>query len=108
MAFDFFARVNRLLDEHAPNHKLSKKEISLKAKPWINKNIQALTRERDILFKRYCNENNPTLKVAKHNKYKNAQNIIIFKVKKSKKEYYQNYFQKHSKIVKDRETNKQS
>ena len=33
LAFDlFFARVNRLLDEHAPNHKLSKKEISLKAK----------------------------------------------------------------------------
>ena len=81
----FFARVNRLLDEHAPNHKLSKKEISLKAKPWINKNIQALMRERDRLFKRYCNENNPTLKVAKHNKYKNARNVIIFKVKKSKK-----------------------
>ena len=29
-------------------------------------------RERDRLFKRYCNENNPSLKVAKHNKYKNA------------------------------------
>ena len=57
-------------------------------------------REHDRLFKRYCNENNPTLKVAKHNKYKNARNVIIFKVKKSKKEYYQNYFQKHSKNVK--------
>ena len=35
LAFNlFFARVNTLLDEHAPNHKLSKKEISLKAKPW--------------------------------------------------------------------------
>ena len=52
------------------------------------------------ILKRYCNENNPTLKVAKHNKYKNARNVIIFKVKKSKKEYYQNYFQKHSKNVK--------
>ena len=96
----FFARVNTLLDEHAPNHKLSKKEISLKAKPWINKNIQALMRERDRLFKRYCNKNNLTLKVAKHNKYKNTPNVIIFKVKKSKKGYYQNYFQKHSKDVK--------
>ena len=57
-------------------------------------------RERDRLCKRYCNENNPTLKVAKHNKYKNARNVIIFKVKKSKKEYYQNYFQKLSKNVK--------
>ena len=104
----FFAKVNILLDEHAPNHKLSKREISLKAKSWINKNIQALMRERDRLFKRYCNENSPTLKAAKHNKYKNAWNVIILKVKKSKKEYYQNYFQKHSKIVKGRETNKQS
>ena len=47
-------------------------------------------RERDKLFKRYCNESNPTLKVVKHNKYKNARNLVIFKVKKLKKEYYQN------------------
>ena len=58
-------------------------------------------RECNRLFKRYCNESNPTLKVAKHNKYKNAQSSVIFKAKKSeKKEYYQNYFQKHSKNVK--------
>ena len=73
--------------------------LKQKAKPWINKNIQAHVRERDRLFKHYCNENNPTLKVAKHNKYENAQNVIIFKVKKSKKECYQNYFQNHAKNV---------
>ena len=100
LAFDlFFARVNTLLDEHAPHHKLSEKETSLKAKPWINKNIQGLMRERDRLFKRHCNENNPTLKVAKYNKYKNARNVVIYKVKQSQKEYYHNYFQKHSKNV---------
>ena len=52
------------------------------------------------LVKRNCNENNPTLKVAKHNRYKNPRNVITFKVKKSKKEQYQNYFQKHSNNVK--------
>ena len=57
-------------------------------------------RERSRLFKRYCNENNPTLKIAKHKKYKNSRNVITFKIKQSKKEYYQNYFQKHSKNVK--------
>ena len=57
-------------------------------------------RERNRLFKRYCNESNPTLKVAKHNKYKNAQSSVIFKAKKSEKKEYQNYFQKHSKNVK--------
>ena len=56
-------------------------------------------RECDKLFKRYCNESNPTLHVAKHNKYKNAQTLVIFKVKQTKKEYHHNYFQKHSKNV---------
>ena len=38
VVFDlFFPRLDTLIDEHAPNHKLSKKEISLKAKPLINK-----------------------------------------------------------------------
>ena len=57
-------------------------------------------RKRDRLFKCYYNENNPTLKVAKHNRYKNARNTFIFKVEQSKKEYYQNYFRKHSKNAK--------
>ena len=73
--------------------------MSLKAKPWINKNIQVFLREHDRLFKLCCNENNPTLKVAKHNKYKKTRNVIIFKVNTPKKEYYQNYFQKHPKKV---------
>ena len=90
LTFDLhFVRVNTLLGEHAPNHNLSKKQISLKAKSRRNKNIQALMRERGRLFKRYCKENNPTIKVAKHIKYKNSRNVI--KVKKLKKEYYQNY-----------------
>ena len=42
-------------------------------------------RKWDRLFKSYCNENNPAFKVAKHNKYKDARNLVIFKVKKSKK-----------------------
>ena len=90
LAFNlYFERVNTLLDEHAPNHKPSKKKISLKAKPWIYKNIQARMRECDKLFQRYWNDR--TLKVANHSKYENARNVIIFKAKKSKKEYYQNY-----------------
>ena len=60
----------------------------------MDKYIQALMREHDRLFKRYCNENDPTLKVAKHNKYKNARNVIIFKVKKSEKRILSKLFSK--------------
>ena len=57
-------------------------------------------RESDRVFKRCYNDIIPTLQVAKHNEYENARNVIIFKAKISKKEYYQNYFQKHSTNVK--------
>ena len=54
LAFNlFFARTNTLLDEHALNDKISKKEISLKGKPWINKNIPFLIRECNRLSKCY-------------------------------------------------------
>ena len=47
-AFDLFSKqVNTLLDEHAPIHKLLKKELPLKKKLWISKSIQSLMRERD-------------------------------------------------------------
>ena len=101
LAFNlFFSRVNTLLDESTRNHKLSKKEISLNTESWTNKNIESLMREHNRLFKPYCNENNPTLKVAKPNKYENTRNLAIFKVNRSKKEYYKNYFQKLLKNVK--------
>ena len=56
-------------------------------------------REHNRLFKCYCSENNPTCKEARHSKYKNAQNFLIFKVKKSENNINQSYFQKHSKNV---------
>ena len=58
-----------------------------------------LMRDPNRLFKLYCNESNPTFKIAKLEKYENPRNLIIFKVKKSKREYYQNYFQRYSKNV---------
>ena len=72
--FVFLSRINTLLDEHAPNHKHSIKEI-FKAKPWVNKNIYSPVRESDRLFKCYCNENNLTL--VNHNKYKSARKNIL-------------------------------
>ena len=54
-AFDlFFEQINTLQEEHATTHKLSKKELSLKKKPWISKSLQSLMRERDKFFKSNC------------------------------------------------------
>ena len=51
-------------------------------------------REFYRLFKRYCNENSPTLKVAKHNKYKNARNLVMFKFKKIERRILTKLFSK--------------
>ena len=91
----FFKLINTLLDGHAPIRKLSKKELSLKKKPWISRSIQSLVRERHKLFKSYCQETNPTVKLSKHNNYKRIRNVIVSKLKQSKKQYYQNYFQRN-------------
>ena len=80
--------------------KLSKKELSLKMKAWIGQSIQLLMKERDKLFKFYCQETSPTVKLTKHNDYKRIRNIVVSKIKESKKQYYQNYFQRNSKNLK--------
>ena len=47
-------------------------------------------RERDKLFKY----------LTKHNDYKRIRNIVVSKIKESKKQYHQNYFQRNSKNLK--------
>ena len=69
-------------------------------KPWISKSMQLVMRERDRLFKFYCQETNPTVKLTKYNDYKRIRNIVVSKIKESKKQYYQNYFQRNSKNLK--------
>ena len=57
-------------------------------------------REHHRLFKSYCLETNPRVKLTKHNNYKKIRNIVVSKIKESKKQYYQNYFQRNSKNLK--------
>lgn len=46
----FFKTLENLVDIHAPLKKLSKKEISLKTKPWINNKIIKDMKKRDKYF----------------------------------------------------------
>ena len=57
-------------------------------------------RERERLFKSYCQETNPTVKLTKHNDYKRIRNIVVSRIKQSKKKYYQNYFPRNLKNLK--------
>ena len=100
-AFDLFSKqVNTLLDEHAPIHKLLKKELPLKKKLWISKSIQSLMRERDRLFKCYWQKTNSKVKLTNHNDYKRIRNTVVSKIKESKKQYSEIFFQRNSKNLK--------
>ena len=100
-AFDkFYSTMIFLLDEHAPLHELTKKEMSLKVKPWITKKIQFLMKLRDKKYKLYCKESDPIIKEAKHNDFKIIRNQVTFQIKNSKQNYYKRYFEKNSKNVK--------
>ena len=50
---DRFKTLNEVLDIMAPVKKLSKKEASLKVKPWITKCIITSIKVRDKLYKKY-------------------------------------------------------
>ena len=49
----FLKTLNEVLDIMAPVKKLSKKEASLKMKPWITKGIITSIKVRDKLYKKY-------------------------------------------------------
>ena len=95
--FDIFLQtITRLLDEHAPIKKLSKREISLKAKPWITTKISNLMIKRDKIFKSFCKEKNDEVKQKTHVRYKRLRNYVVKLIKDSKKEHYVNFFQKNT------------
>ena len=86
--------------DHAPMKKLSKKEISLKQKPWLNKHIQHLMLKRDNLFHKFKNAKNIEKKENFHQQYKKLRNEIVAKIKESKQAYYRQYFlENQSKIA---------
>ena len=98
----FFTQINTLLDEHAPIHKLSKKSYHLRRNLRSAKALNHLS-ENPTDFsqqKFYCQETNPTVKLTKHNDYKRIRNIVVCKIKESKKLHDQNYFQRNSKNLK--------
>ena len=90
-----YNHVNYLLDEVAPYRKLTKKEIKLKSKPWINREIQFFMNKRDRLLHKYCTERDPLIKESLYNKFKIERNKLTKMKRESKILYYRNYFDMH-------------
>ena len=96
---NLYNHVNFLLDEFAPYRKLNKKEIKLKSKPWINKEIQLLMIKRDKLLHQYSNESDPTIKFSLQKKFKTTRNRLTKMKRESKIAYFQTFFESKSAMI---------
>ena len=88
---EFHDNLAALIERHAPLKKVSKKNLKLKSKPWINDNIQKLIKYRDRLsrkFKRTRSKNDEYL-------YKKFCNRVVAENRKSKTNYFYRYFTKY-------------
>ena len=73
---------------HASLKKLTKNDLKLRNKPWINNRIKKMMRLRDKLLKRIRKRPDAA---AKH-LYKQFKNCVAVELKEHKKKYFQNYF----------------
>ena len=92
----FLCNLDELVKFHAPLKKLSKGDIKLRNKPWINRRIKKMMRIRDRLFKKLRKKNDQSLVDI----YKKFRNRVAISLKESKADYYYNYFQKNSNNMK--------
>ena len=76
MFCSFYSTLSDMVDKHIPLKQLSKKELKFQSKPWITQGIKS------YYF---------------HSKFKLYRNKLNHLLKLSKKQYYSNYFLKHSK-----------
>ncbi len=92
----FLAILEGIVEKHAPLKKLTKKDIKLQNKPWINSKIRKMIQLRDKLLKKLRKKPDPVVNLA----YKKFRNRIASELKESKKSYYQNYFNVNSNNMK--------
>ena len=85
----------------APVKRLTKKEIGLQQRPWINPNILSAMVERDKLCKDFLDEKCPTIRSEKHLMYKTKRNQVTSQLRKAKKDFYNNLFQINKNNVKE-------
>ena len=84
----FLANLDEIVEKHAPLKKLTKRDIKLRNKPWINSRIQKMMCLRDKTLKKLRKKPDPATDLL----YKQFRNIVANELKESKTKYFHNYF----------------
>ena len=87
----FHEKVTDCVRSHVPLIKLSRKQLFLQSKPWISVRIKNMIAKRDKYLRRF----NKTHSLDMEYLYKKFRNKVVTEIRKSKNDYYADYFTKH-------------
>ena len=90
-----------LLDTYATLKRINKYKLKFKSKPWITLGLQKSISVKNKLLTNYMNKRDPILKEEFHTKYKIYRNLLSTLMKKSKKAYYDKYFERNRNNIKN-------
>ena len=86
---DFYSKLEGAVNKHAPLKKLSPKEIKVKSKPWLYAEFLKMIKIRNKVLNRKKSQSNNEICKRLYNLLRNRINRDL---KKSKKQYYEQYF----------------
>ena len=85
----------------APIKRLSRKQAKTVTKPWITSGILKSIQNRDKLHKKFLKEKCLVRKSLLFNEFKKKRNMIIILLKKSRENYYAEYFLENKSNIKE-------
>ena len=98
---EYYTTINNLIDKYMPLRKMTRKEVRLLFKPWINKEILNSIKERDNLKYKLTHTKDQIKKSDLQKKFKDLKNKILVDIRKSKKSYFQDFFAKNALDIKN-------
>ena len=93
--------MNSIFDEHVPLKRVNKYKLKFKSKPWITPAIQKSISVKNNLLKRFINSKDPQVKDIFHEQFKDYRNMLSTLLKKSRTNYYNQYFEANMNNIKN-------
>ena len=93
--------MSSLLDKHIPLKNFFKYKLKFKEKPWIITAIKKSIEIKNKLFSKYIKSKNELIKNYHHNKYKTYRKLLSTLMKRSKSNYYSDFFEKNINNIKN-------
>ena len=97
----FLDKMNSILDEHAQLKRVNKYKLKFKSKPWITPAIQISISVKNKVLKRFIDLKDPQAKDIFHEQYKDYRYMLSTLLKKSKTNYYNQYFEANMNNIKN-------